>query len=200
MIRFFKKWGGAAVLCLLLCASSCGAGELAPDADLPAAVAARNASFTAVFPAAYEGGEDVRCGGIRSGDTVTLTVREPARMADVTVTLRQEDGGFSAEISGPDFPAPAPVDPAASRALGDVFLLLYGADTRTDARSIPGEECPAENLLLPAVSRRGEETVFRYPAGTLVFDGSGLPARVLCRDMAGGERTVFFEDYVMEEP
>ena len=196
MIRFFKRWGGAAVLCLLLCASSCGAGELAPDADLPAAVAARNASFTAVFPAAYDGGEDVRCGGIRSGDTVTLTVREPARMADVTVTLRQEDGGFSAQISGPDFPAPAPVDPAASRALGDVFFLLYGAD----ARSLPLGDSPAEDLLLPAVSRRGEETLFRYPAGTLVFDGSGLPARVLCRDMAGGERTVFFEDYVMEEP
>ena len=149
-----------------------------------------------VFPAAYEGGEDVRCAGIRSGDTVTLTVREPARMADVTVTLRREDGGYRAEISGPDFPASVPMDPAASRALCDVFVLLYGAD----ARSLPSGDGAAEDILLPTVSRSGEETVFRYPAGTLVFDGAGMPVRVLCRDMAGGERTVLFGDYVMEGP
>ena len=196
MIRFFKRWGGAAVLCVILCASSCGGGDLSPRSDLPAVVAARNASFTAIFPAAYDGGEDVRCGGIRSGDTVTLTVREPARMADVTVTLRREGWGYRAEISGPDFPAPVSMDPAASRALADVFVLLYG----DDARSLPSEDDAGENLLLPAVSRSGEETLFRYPAGTLIFDGAGLPARVLCRDMAGSERTVLFGDYVMEEP
>ena len=196
MIRFFKRWGGAAVLCVMLCASSCGAGDWSQSADLPAAAAARDASFTAVFPAAYEGGEDVRCAGIRSGDTVTLTVREPARMADVTVTLRREDGGYRAEISGPDFPASVPMDPAASRALCDVFVLLYGAD----ARSLPSGDGAAEDILLPMVSRSGEETVFRYPAGTLVFDGAGMPVRVLCRDMAGGERTVLFGDYVMEGP
>ena len=198
MIRIFRRLRAVfAVLCFAFAAASCASGELSPDADLPAAAAARDASFTAVFPAAYGGGEDVRCAGTRAGDTVTLTVTEPERMAGVTLTLRAgEDGGYRTEISGPDFPSPAPVDPAAARALTDVFVLLYGAD----APSVPDPEDAAASVLLPAVSRSGEETVFRYGRGTLVFGADGMPARVSCRDMTGGERTIFFEDYVMTGP
>ena len=200
MIRFFRRPGiFAAVLLFLLTAASCAAGELSGRSDLPAVTAARDASFAAVFPAAYEGGEEVRCAGIRAGDTVTLTVTEPARMAGLTVTLREDgEGGYRTEISGPDFPAPAPVDPAAARALTDVFVLLYG----TDSRAVPGGDGGAEDvsLFVPTVSRSGEETVFRYAAGTLTFDGAGMPSRIACRDLAGGERIIVLEDYVMEEP
>ena len=129
MICFFKRGGISAVLCLFLSALSCASGGFSPKADLRASAASRDASFAAVFPAAYAGGEDVRCAGIRAGDTVTLTVTAPERMADVTLTLRADgEGGYRTEISGPDFPAPVPADPAAARALTDVFVLLYGAD------------------------------------------------------------------------
>ena len=192
MIRFIFR-GAVPLLCLFFLLSCSRAGG---EGDLLSRCAASDASFVAVFPPAYEGGEAVRCGGIRSGDTVTLTAEEPERLAGVRVVLtRTGDGGYRVEIDGPDFPAPAPVDPRAARFLTDVFVLLYGDGGGGETGSVE-----AASLLLPTVGRSGEETVFRRPLGTVVFGEDGAPVRVSCRDMAGRERTVVLEEYASAGP
>ena len=195
MIRFIFR-GAVPLMCLLVFLLSCSRGG--GEGDLLSRCAASDASFTAVFPSAYEGGEAVRCAGIRSGDTVTLTAEEPERMAGVRVTLtRTGDGGYRAEIDGPGFPASAPLDPRAARSLTDVFVLLYRDGGGWEAGSAA---CEPASLLLPAVGRSGEETVFRRSVGTVVFGADGTPVRVICRDMSGRERTVAFEGYAFADP
>lgn len=195
MIRFIFR-GAVPFLCLLVFLVSCSRGSGGAEGDLLSRCAASDASFIAVFPPAYEGGEAVRCGGSRSGDTVTLTAEEPERLAGVRVVLtRTGDGGYRVEIDGPDFPAPAPVDPRAARFLTDVFVLLYGDGGGGETGSVE-----AASLLLPTAGRSGEETVFRRPLGTVVFGEDGAPVRVSCRDMAGRERTVVLEEYASAGP
>ncbi len=192
MIRFIFR-GAVPLLCLFFLLSCSRAGG---EGDLLSRCAASDASFVAVFPPAYEGGESVRCGGSRSGDTVTLTAEKPERLAGVRVVLtRTGDGGYRVEIDGPDFPAPAPVDPRAARFLTDVFVLLYGDGGGRETGSVE-----AASLLLPTAGRRGQETVFRRPLGTVTFGEDGAPVRVSCRDMAGRERTVVLEEYASAGP
>lgn len=194
MIRFISR-GAVPLLCLFFLLSCSGGGG---EGDLLTQCAASDASFIAVFPPAYEGGESVRCGGLRSGDTVTLTAEEPERLAGVRVILtRTVDGGYRIELDGPDFPAPVPVDPRAARFLTDVFVLLYGDGGDGEAGAAESESA---SLLLPTAARSGEETVFRRPLGTVVFGEDGAPVRVSCRDMAGRVRTVVLEEYVSAGP
>ena len=203
----------AAVFTLASCAAGSGAGSGFPGDDRTALIASSDAVFHVRFPAAYSGGEDVCCSGDRSGDTVTLTVERPERIAGVVFSLTMganESGSgarpFSAAVSGPEFPAAMPVDPAAARALTGVFSILYDPDGQRARGAVPDPESggiaseEAVFLFVPAVERIGEETAFRYETGTLILSPDGLPARVECPDLAGRLRTVVFEDYAVPAP
>ena len=191
-----------AVFLLASCAAGDGEGAGFPGEDRADLIASSDASFRVRFPAAYSGGEDVACSGIRSGNTVTLTAEQPGRIAGTVFTLTMADTPFSVSVSGPDFPAVMPVDPAAARALTDVFSLLYDPESRREGGAVPGPEPDgweeeAAALFVPAVRRIGEETAFRYDTGTLILGPDGLPARAECPDLSGAFRTVFFEDYTL---
>ena len=191
-----------AVFLLASCAAGDGEGAGFPGKDRADLITSSDASFRVRFPAAYSGGEDVVCSGIRSGNTVTLTAEQPGRIAGTVFTLTMADTPFSVSVSGPDFPAVMPVDPAAARALTDVFSLLYDPESRRAGGAVPdpepdGREEEAVALFVPAVRRIGEETAFRCDTGNLILGPDGLPARAECPDLSGAFRTVFFEDYTL---
>ena len=208
----------SAVAAVAAVAAGCARGEKPfPGGDLPTRSAAADASFTVVFPSATNLDEDVRCAGEKRADGAVLTVVSPERSAGIVIGLRllPDGGGFAVSVSGPDFPEPAAIDPAAARALTDVFAALYAlrslhaADGNGDAA--PGGTDDADDAddtavfaadagLLPAVRRLegdgGEETAFLFEGGArLIVCADGLPVRVECPDAAGVLRTVVFEEY-----
>ena len=182
-----------------------------PGSDRAALIASTDASFRIRFPAAYPGGEDVVCSGVRSGDSILLTAEQPERIAGAAFALTMagdpdESGArpFSVSLSGPDFPSAMPVDPAAARGLSAVFSLLYDPEGQraggTDPEFGAHSEEAAVFLFVPAVERRGEETAFLYEAGTLILSPDGVPARAECPDLSGRTRTVVFEEYTLASP
>lgn len=184
-----------------------------PGSDRAALIASSDASFRVRFPAAYSGGEDVVCSGIRSGDSIVLTAEQPERIAGLTFSLTmgaEPDGSgarpFAVSVSGPDFPNEMPVDPAAARGLTVVFSLLFDPEGQRAGGDRPDPESDAHSaeeavfLFVPAVERRGEETAFRYGSGVLILSPDGLPARAECPDLSGQLRTVVFEDYSVSPP
>ncbi len=206
-IRFFLFLLAAALL------TGCARGGTSHPSGLLAETAASDASFTVVFPSAANLDEDVRCAGEKLPDGVTLTVLAPERSAGLVVTLAlREDGeGFAVSVSGPDFPDPAVMDPAAARALTDIFAALYGPGISSDGSAVRQEYGGVYRTgaggILPTVRRIGdgnegkagkakEETAFLFPSGAqLVFGENGLPVRVECPDLSGSLRTVVFEEY-----
>ena len=200
----------AAVLFLPSCAAA-GPESGFPGSDRAALIASSDASFRIRFPAAYPGGEDVVCSGVRSGDSIVLTAERPERIAGAAFALTMagepdESGArpFSVSLSGPDFPGAMPVDPAAARGLSVVFSLLYDPEGQraggTDPESGAHSAEEAVFLFIPAVERRGEETAFLYGDGVLILSPDGLPARAECPDLSGRSRTVVFEAYTLSSP
>lgn len=194
------------VLAPLFFLASCGADGPVFSRDLRAKIASSDAVFEAVFPPAAPDGADVRCAGTRNGAEVTLTVTGPERLSGFTVTMtRDHGGGFSVTLGGADFPAPAPVDPKAARALTDVFAILYGDAEETSPSPDKSERsAEAAALFLPTAGRIGDgesgETVFHTAAGDLVCGENGVPVRVVCPDFAGTPRTVLIENYTFTSP
>ena len=206
-IRFFLFLLAAALL------TGCARGSTSRPSGLLAETAGSDASFTVVFPSATNLDEAVRCAGEKLSDGVTLTVLAPERSAGtvVTLALREDGEGFSVSVSGPDFPDPAVMDPAAARALTDVFAVLYGSGISSDGSAVRQEYGGVYRAdageILPTVRRIGgenegkageekEETAFLFPSGAqLVFGENGLPVRVECPDLTGSLRTVVFEEY-----
>ena len=204
-IRFFLFLLAAALL------TGCARGGASHPTGLLAETAGSVASFTVVFPSATNLDEAVRCAGEKLPDGVTLTVLAPERSAGliVTLALREDGEGFAVSVSGPEFPDPAVMDPAAARALTDIFAALYGPGISSDGSAVRQEYGGVYRAeaggILPTVRRIGgknegkagkEETAFLFPSGAqLVFGENGLPVRVECPDLSGSLRTVVFEEY-----
>ena len=60
-----------------------------------------------------------------------------------------------------------------------------------------GSPDAGQEHFIPTAGRSGEETVFRYPAGNMIFGEDGSLARIECRDLSGAPRTVLFEAYTL---
>ena len=172
-----------------------------------ALLCARDADFTAVFPSETNLGDEVVCAGKRRGDRVVLTVVSPERSAgaEVTLVLPSGDGTeFSVSLSGPGFPAPAAVDPAAARFLTDlVSLLCLPAENGPSAlpEEDPGIADPLRvSLFVPALRRGEGETLLRSDGrGLLALSPEGIPVYAECADLGGTRRIVRFSEYVFIE-
>ena len=188
------------------CARTRGEGR---DGGLFALLRARDADFTLVFPSETNLGDEVVCAGERRGERVVFTVISPERSAGASVTLLLPSGDrtdFSVSLSGPGFPAPAAVDPAAARFLTDLASLLYlppedGASAVSEAASVRAEPSPVRvSLFVPAIRRGEGDTLLRSDChGVLALTPEGIPVYAECADLGGNRRLIRFSEYAFSE-
>lgn len=133
-----------------------------------------DAQFTLTFPSAYG---DVVCGGVRTADTTTITVLEPARSQGFTVKVT----GDSCIISS-DGMAEIPLSAEASAGLTRIISTMYS---------------PLPDAPEAARTSDGEQTIVTTPHGTLYLDEDLLPCAVECEAWNGEARTVTVTDYTV---
>ena len=186
-MRFAHFFRGRLCLLLLLTLPllSCSRDPGGPG-DTLELLAASDAAFTAVFPAA-NGMEDydVTCSGVKSGSRIELTVLTPARSADAVIRL--DLTANTCGIASPGYADAIPVDPAAARAVLSVFAGLCGAE----------EPEAGEAVSAFRRSSDGEETLIRFPSSELALDAGGMPVRIVSPDASGNARTVLIRDYTL---
>ena len=174
-----------ALLCGFLAALMCGPlfGACSSAGPLPERIRSSDASFTAVFPPCFAGGDPVVCRGEKTGGTVTLTVVTPERSAGVRIEADPLAGTctlFTAENGDP-----IPVDPTAAAGILAPLALLCGP--------------AAEDAPVFSRADDGEVTRIESSAGTLVVTPSGIPVRLIAPDFAGHPREIAIEAWTAME-
>ncbi len=194
-----RRPAAGAVLCGLLASCLCAlfpGCERQPRGAIPERVYASDATFTAVFPPAFEGGSPVVCAGVKTGDHFTLTVLSPERSAGVRIEADPSVPACSLftdtpRVEGASVPDdPIPVDPAAAEALLSPLAVLCGLNGTPDS-----------DLLTPALARSpdGEETLVAASGCILALSPDGVPLRVTSPDFAGVPREIVLSSWEYAE-